>query len=83
MNTTKSNGSECEHKWSYDYQIISSIKSATFDISKCENCISYKMEKKDNKSKDITISYHSSSPKDSSYFGNLGGYEPYEYFETE
>jgi len=83
MNATTNNATVCQHNWKYDYQIISSIKGATFNIYKCEGCSSYKMKRIDRNTKDVTISFHNKSPKDSKYFENLGGYEPYEYFEMD
>ena len=38
-------------------------------------------ESTDNKTKKVTVTFHDTSPKDTGLFSNLGGFEPYEYFE--
>ena len=75
---------DCPHKWGYEYEIISNVKKkARFDIYECDVCKNYKMERTDNKTKKVTVTFHNTSPENTELFSNLGGFEPYEYIEFD
>jgi hypothetical protein len=59
---------DCPHKWGYEYEIISNVKKkARFDIYECDVCKNYKMERTDNKTKKVTVTFHDTSPKNTNY----------------